>query len=283
MGILDEAIRDHLELKRRGGAAEGDLRRLEDEAFGPPGRPGEPERGAGAPQAASAVAEEPSAAPEPGTAEAPTQAVPSAEGEGIFHDFAAEEGLVSGADAAPATPAEKGFDFEAAEVELDERKGEAEEGRAAELESPQPEPEAPTPPHGALSLDDTQPHDMETELAPKEEGREAPPGEDLGIEEDLELDLDDEDLGPSTGTRQEESGAGEPPTDEGENVEVVEEVEVADEVEPAEERGDEKASEGSEDSADDVLEETPDFLRETPEHDRLWFEQKPPKDFDFDE
>jgi len=33
---------------------------------------------------------------------------------------------------------------------------------------------------------------------------------------------------------------------------------------------------------DDVLEETPDFLQETPEHDRLWFEQKPPRDFDFD-
>jgi hypothetical protein len=34
--------------------------------------------------------------------------------------------------------------------------------------------------------------------------------------------------------------------------------------------------------ADDVLEETPDFLQETPEHDRLWFEQRPPRDFDFD-
>jgi hypothetical protein len=33
---------------------------------------------------------------------------------------------------------------------------------------------------------------------------------------------------------------------------------------------------------EDVLEETPDFLQETPEHDRLWFEQKPPKDFDWD-
>src|ERR687898_166730 len=30
------------------------------------------------------------------------------------------------------------------------------------------------------------------------------------------------------------------------------------------------------------LEETPDFLQETPDHDRLWFEQKPPRDFDFD-
>jgi hypothetical protein len=34
---------------------------------------------------------------------------------------------------------------------------------------------------------------------------------------------------------------------------------------------------------EDVLEETPDFLQETPEHDRLWFEQKPPRDFDFDD
>lgn len=31
----------------------------------------------------------------------------------------------------------------------------------------------------------------------------------------------------------------------------------------------------------DELEDTPDFLQETPEHERLWFEQKPPKDFDF--
>ena len=36
------------------------------------------------------------------------------------------------------------------------------------------------------------------------------------------------------------------------------------------------------DEAEDVLEETPDFLQETPEHDRLWFEQKPPRNFDWD-
>ncbi len=41
------------------------------------------------------------------------------------------------------------------------------------------------------------------------------------------------------------------------------------------------AADGDE-ADEDVLEETPDFLQETPEHDRLWFEQKPPKDFDFD-
>jgi hypothetical protein len=42
--------------------------------------------------------------------------------------------------------------------------------------------------------------------------------------------------------------------------------------------------------ADDALDETPDSLdetpgffdQETPDQDRLWFERKPPKDFDFD-
>jgi hypothetical protein len=36
------------------------------------------------------------------------------------------------------------------------------------------------------------------------------------------------------------------------------------------------------DRGGDVLEDTPEFLQETPEHDRLWFEQRPPRDFDFD-
>ena len=43
MGILDEAIREHLELKRRRGAPDSELQQLEDEAFGPPSRPGEPD------------------------------------------------------------------------------------------------------------------------------------------------------------------------------------------------------------------------------------------------
>lgn len=38
-----------------------------------------------------------------------------------------------------------------------------------------------------------------------------------------------------------------------------------------------------EEHVEDVLEETPDFLRDTPEQDRLWFEQRPPRDFDFNE
>ena len=39
MSILDDAIREHLELKRQHGADDAELKRLEDEAFGPPARP----------------------------------------------------------------------------------------------------------------------------------------------------------------------------------------------------------------------------------------------------
>ena len=73
---------------------------------------------------------------------------------------------------------------------------------------------------------------------------------------------------------------------------------LAPEPEPAPEPGDEEDPWLVEDLADpeprpepaaeapaegeDVLEETPDFLQETPEHERLWFEQKPPRGFDWD-
>jgi hypothetical protein len=43
-----------------------------------------------------------------------------------------------------------------------------------------------------------------------------------------------------------------------------------------------RPAEEEEPKSEDVLEETPEFLQETPEHDRLWFEQKPPRDFDWD-
>jgi hypothetical protein len=57
---------------------------------------------------------------------------------------------------------------------------------------------------------------------------------------------------------------------------------------PAEDRGEEtveyhvELEEPSDNSREDVLEETPEFLQDTPDHDRLWFEQRPPRDFDFD-
>ena len=45
---------------------------------------------------------------------------------------------------------------------------------------------------------------------------------------------------------------------------------------------DEPADETPAQEGEDVLEETPEFLQDTPDHDRLWFEQRPPRDFDFD-
>jgi hypothetical protein len=43
-----------------------------------------------------------------------------------------------------------------------------------------------------------------------------------------------------------------------------------------------EAEQFGEHKGEDVLEETPEFLQDTPDHDRLWFEQRPPRDFDFD-
>jgi hypothetical protein len=65
------------------------------------------------------------------------------------------------------------------------------------------------------------------------------------------------------------SSTPEPPREHGGDETVEYEVEAA-----LEQEGEEKS--------DDVLEETPEFLQDTPDHDRLWFEQRPPRDFDFE-
>src|SRR4051794_26340518 len=62
MSILDDAIREHLELIRRRGATDSEVARLEDEAFGPPTRPDEadfPESEEADAASASGVAAEP--------------------------------------------------------------------------------------------------------------------------------------------------------------------------------------------------------------------------------
>ena len=52
MGLLDDAIREHLELKRRGGADAGEVERLQQEALGPARRdaPDDEPAGAGDPE-----------------------------------------------------------------------------------------------------------------------------------------------------------------------------------------------------------------------------------------
>jgi hypothetical protein len=291
MGILDDAIRDHIDLKRRRGTDEPEIKRLEDEAFGPPGRP---DASGVAGPTASAVAEPPveTASPEitpedlglesipetpPPSGETPPPDGPAPEeppapapettsdagagfepvaesgGEVAFHDFAAEEGLVSGRSQAeqpiePSDPVER-----ALAQPTDEPSSDA------------PEAEAPAP-----HSEDTQVHDMAKELEVEPETPSAPPG-----------DADADDAG--------ESGEGEPALEldvEELEIELDDELELGEgEATSADAEGDEAEgdeAEGDEDG-EDVLEETPEFLRDAPESDRLWFEQGKPKDFDFDD
>ena len=96
MGILDDAIREHLELKRQHGADSDDVERLEKEAFGPPTRPGDPEfdtseeKAAGAPAAGS---EEPTTVAPQASAVSADEVLPereSGESEGSAGIFDAE-------------------------------------------------------------------------------------------------------------------------------------------------------------------------------------------------
>ncbi len=81
---------------------------------------------------------------------------------------------------------------------------------------------------------------------------------------------------PSSGTSQERG-----PTDDSLEWEMP--GETAEEGSDEHREDDRPDGEDSEDEpVEDVLEETPDFLRDTPEQERLWFEQRPPRDFDFD-
>jgi len=176
MGLLDEAIREHLELKRRHGADPGELARLEHEALGPARREAAPPTGE-AEDAAGPDDELPGG--EPGFDE-PDAYDPTDEDERV-------EALVE--DEEP--------------VYDDELLGEDDEP-------------PPAPPARAGAAEDESPASSVDQPT-------------------VQFDVGEADERPST---------------HGE-------------------------------AGHDELEETPEFLQETPEHDRLWFEQKPPKDFDF--
>jgi hypothetical protein len=188
MGVLDDAIREHLDLKRRHGAAEAELRQQEEEALGPA------RREVASPESDDGEANG-EAAPEPELSEViPEEAAKS--------DTHAEELPV--AEAVPEEPHEEPPSPAPAAVEQ--------------------EPAGDTPPQGFETLDPT----------------ELPDDDELPDEDEL------------------------PDVEELDDDELIED----DDGEPEEDA--------------DLLEDTPDFLQEAPEHDRLWFEQKPPRDFDFD-
>ncbi len=283
MGIFDEAIREHLELKRQHGAGASELKQLEDEAFGLPERPGSEE----------AMPEE--------LAEAPTEFIAQP-----------ETAEISAAEPAPEQElAEE--EPEATEEKQPEvaEKAPARRESAAEIadlqEAPQPGPGEPsegpsTQERQAIAEQPTELYDMEEELAASAP---APSEEELieeGIGEPRLAPVD-----PLSGLEQsgdveaggEDTGAAAVEADEEEDDDFFDEQRLSDELDqaleaPSEDEEEQEDWEPEEQELDrgeparprseeDLLEETPDFLEEAPEADQLWFEQKPPKDFDFDD
>jgi hypothetical protein len=304
MGILDEAIREHLELKRAHGAGDSELKQLEDEAFGQAERPGDEEAHDPAAEAPTEFMTQPETAEEPAARREPT--ITDLQEPPPF----AEESEPEAASDEPA-PAEE--EQPAMEHEIVAGLPEPEVDAEPEIEPSGPSTEE----RHAIAEQPTEIFDVEEELAgppnPTDEElveeeisepRLAPsdPLAGLGEAEEAEVsiqgpapdddeDLDDEDdafwneqrLSDELDQALEAPRDPEPLADEPE-AEVIEDAEVVeDEPEQAEESEPESTHPAPPRGDEDVLEETPDFLEETPEDDQLWFEQKPPKDFDFDD
>jgi len=255
MGILDEAIREHLELKRQHGAGESELKQLEDEAFGQAERPGD------------------EAASDP-LAEAPTEflAEPAAPEE----EPVRQEPSIADLQEPPPPPEDRQAiaeqPTELFEIEADEETDEAEEPAEEVAEAQIPTDEE------LVEEEVAEPRLTSADpLAELEEDEEA----EIGIQgpapdDDEEYEDEDDAFWNEQRLSDELDQALEGPSDA--EAKLAEDEPTADEEEPE----DESAAEPQRDD-EDVLEGTPDFLEETPEDDELWFEQKPPKDFDFDD
>jgi hypothetical protein len=223
MGILDDAIKEHLELKRAHGASEDELQQKEVEAFGPirqeaaPAAEPDPEAGEVV-EPETALYED--AAPEFDEAAA---AEPGPE-ETAVHPAPAIEDAVHPGDHPVPDPHDHGHEGSDPPYRED----------AAVLQPPHHDEE----PHPALRERDNL------------RGDEHPP--------EPVFPQQAETPAPAEPAPAEEPPSGDPPPEE--------------EPPPA-----------ASTEEEDVLEETPEFLQDAPEHDRLWFEQKPPRDFDFGE
>lgn len=244
MGLLDDAIREHLDLKRRRGADPTEVERAEREALGPVRRT--PER----------VPEDDSDFGAPGL-----------DGEhGAAPEVASDAGLTS------------------RELEYDEHD---EHGHDEEDFADEREPAAPLPhDEDERPVYEAEEDDYESE----ESGYEAGPRPAYDHASELAAEAPDLPAGPEApaepeadrswsfeGDQGASPGQGPAPDERGYADHTVEfDVEEALGDEPHHGHAE------PEPEGDDVLEETPEFLQDTPDHDRLWFEQRPPRDFDFD-
>ncbi|HWO15563.1 MAG TPA: hypothetical protein VNM89_02490 [Solirubrobacterales bacterium] len=302
MGILDEAIREHLELKRQHGAGDSELKQLEDDAFGPAERPGD-EGGTQDPFAEAPT--EFMAAPEMGGEVAEVAEEPTSKREAP--DIAALQ-------EAPEPPAEQPQEEAPEQIEVEEEPEPiAEEPTAEEHQVVPEEPETPGPSteeREAIADQPTEMFDVEAELretldrAPSDEEiveeeisepRLAPVDPLSGIDEDeieseagapapapVEEEEEEDDFWDEQRLSDELNQALEAPSEETEVVFDVEEDEEIVEVPQVDEEPEEEEAPPPIQGDQDVLEDTPDFLEDS-EDDQLWFEQKPPKDFDFDD
>lgn len=316
MSILDDAIREHLELKRAHGADDAELKRLEDEAFGPAQRPDEPDPFAEAPTE-FLVAPEVGAGEEddePGERRAPNIADLQEAPEPRPEPESGEELQAEESEDGPADEEHPAMEHEAiadAGHSTEERHAIADQPTEmfdveAQFEDAATEPDAPSD-DDLLDAELTEPRlapvdplaGIEASAGP---GSPAPAAEDEPADEFDEFfseqRLSDELNQALEAPLPDEPGAPpeEPPAvfidldDDEEDVPVVQapEGEVAFEDEEIEEdeeapAAEEPAGPASSSQHEDVLEDTPEFLEDAPEDDNLWFEQKPPKDFDFDD
>jgi hypothetical protein len=297
MGILDEAIKEHLELKRQHGADDSELKQLEDEAFGPPERPGADE------------------SPQPGpAAETPTEFMAQPD-----LDDARPEGTPAEAEAEAQPSRREMPDIQEppeAKVETPSEEPPAEEPPGAE-ESAAEHEAVPAPPASGPDTEErhviadqpTEMFDVEEEFAASGAPAPAPADEELVAEETAEPKLgqaeplpdpederdeeleDEDDFFDEKRLSEELDQALEAPAEpvaaepiSEEHTEVREPIseEHTEVREPiSDEHPVEEPARSVEDA--DVLDDTPEFLEENPEDEQLWFEQKPPKDFDFDD
>jgi hypothetical protein len=203
MGLLDDAIREHLDLKRRRGADPTEIERAEREALGPVRR-----------------------GPE-----------------------------VTGEEVAPPGPAvEPEADYSPAQPEELEPFDEDPELHALEEHDQLPPDEPARPPDGDPLMED-EPSTSDAHRAP------TPHPADISPAPEAE---------PSVPPHPADPPPAPPPQHPDEPPRHLDQETEEYELEPEHE------------GEDDVLETTPEFLQDAPEHDRLWFEQRPPRDFDFD-
>ncbi len=318
MSILDDAIREHLELKRAHGADEAELKKLEDEAFGPPGRPEEPDPFSEAPtefMATPGAADAAEAGETSGGRRiniADLQEPPPPDRAEEREEPQAEATSATEPEAAPLAPAEDATQTaRPAEEDLpiaDEPSASEHEIVAEPTEEASPTPAAKAGPGEetrerlAIAEQPTEFFDIEAEMG-TEDAPAAEPGAEIQASRTEpsvapladEEDEEDEEFWSDQRLSDELDQALEAPlTAEHELPPLTDEHDIPAPVAepsaivPANEDDDDgeepvRPDYDPDTGHEDVLEDTPDFLEDAPEDDELWFEQKPPKDFDFDD